>query len=134
MSLEDHRNPNGTYDGAGVFSELTGLGRDEVLAIAEQVRANHARLEGCPWHEFEALVTAPPGNGRYRCRHCRGEVDASAYHWHQQGRRPMPVGEPQPVAYSFTPVPGAICSRELAAAGRAYPRTCQVHGLRCGVK
>lgn len=96
MSLEDHRNPNGTYDGAGVLSELTGLGRDEVLAIAEQVRANHARLEGCPWHEFEALVTAPPGDGRYRCRHCRGEVDAVAYRWHQKGRRPMPVGEPQP--------------------------------------
>lgn len=133
MSLEDHRKPNGNYDGIGVMSEVTGLARDEIRAIAEQVKANHAKLAGCPWHEFEALITAPPGAGRYRCRHCQGEVDASAYHWHQQGRRPMPVGVPQPVAYSFTPVPGATCSRELAAAGKAYPRTCQVHGLRCGV-
>ena len=134
MALDDHRNPNGTYDGIGVMTEFTRLPRSEVEAIAEQVKANHEKLKGCPWHEFEALITAPPGGGRYRCRHCHGEVDASAYHWHQQGRRPMPVGEPQPVAYSFTPVPGATCSRELAAAGKPYPRTCQVHGLRCGVE
>ena len=134
MALDDHRNPGGTYDGIGAMAEFTRLPRSEVEAIAAQVKANHEKLKGCPWHEFEALITALPGGGRYRCRHCHGEVDASAYHWHQQGRRPMPVGEPQPVAYSFTPVPGATCSRELAAAGKPYPRTCQVHGLRCGVE
>ncbi|MBB3017652.1 hypothetical protein FHR70_000692 [Microvirga lupini] len=94
MNLEDHRNPNGTYDGVGVMAELTSLPRDEIRAIAEQVKANSAKLRACPWHEFEQLITAPPGNGKYRCRHCQGEVSASAYHWHQQGRRPMPVGEP----------------------------------------
>lgn len=132
MSLEDHRNPNGTYNGPSVMAEITGLPREEIVAIAEQVKANSQRLRACPWHEFEELITAPPGRGRYRCRHCQGEVDASAYHWHQQGRRPMPVAEP--VAYSFEPVPGSTCSRELAAAGKPYPRTCQVHGLTCGVK
>lgn len=138
MSIEDHRNPNGTYNGPSVMAEITGLPRDEIVAIAEQVKANSQRLRACPWHEFER-IPRPDDNGqqarlgdRYRCRHCQGEVDASAYHWHQQGRRPMPVAEP--VAYSFEPVPGATCSRELAAAGKAYPRTCQVHGLTCGVK
>lgn len=140
MALDDHRNPGGTYDGIGAMAEFTRLPRSEVEAIAAQVKANHAKLAGCPWHEFEriprpddAVLQARLGD-RFRCRHCHGEVDAPAYHWHQQGRRPMPVGEPQPVAYSFTPVPGATCSRELAAAGKPYPRTCQVHGLRCGVE
>ncbi len=131
MSIEDHRMPNGNYDGLGVMSEVTGLPRDEILSIWEEVKANQAKLDSCPWHEFERLITAPPGKEAYGCRHCRGKVDASAYRWHQLGRRPMPVGEPQP--YTFTPVPGATCSRELAAAGKAYPRTCQVHGLTCGV-
>lgn len=100
MTLEKHRKPDGNYDGVGVMAEVTGLARDEIRAIAEQVKANHARLEGCPWHEFE--VIPQPGitarlSDRYRCRHCQGEVDAVAYRWHQKGRRPMPVGEPQPV-------------------------------------
>ncbi|BCP56251.1 hypothetical protein K32_48680 [Kaistia sp. 32K] len=133
-SLDKHRNPNGTYNGVPALAELTGQSLDEIVALWESVKANRAKLDACPWHEFEQLITAPPGAGKYRCRHCDGEVDASAYRWHQLGRWAMPLGEPQPVAYSFTPVPGATCSRELAAAGQAYPRTCQVHGLRCGVK
>ncbi|QNJ57398.1 hypothetical protein Dolphis_92 [Pseudomonas phage Dolphis] len=39
-----------------------------------------------------------------------------------------------PKPYTFEPVPGATCTRELQAAGKPYPRTCQVHGLTCGVK
>lgn len=135
--MENHRNPNGTYDGIGVMAELTRLPRDEIRAMAEQVKANSAKLRACPWHEFEAIEQSgivARMSDRYRCRHCHGEVDANAYHWHQLGRRPMPVGEPQPVAYQFTPVPGATCTRELQAAGKLYPRTCQVHGLTCGVK
>lgn len=90
MSLEDHRKPNGNYDGIGVMSEISGLPRDEIQAIAEQVKANHAKLQACAYHQFEALITAPPGRGRYRCRNCQGEVDAIAYRWHELGRRPKP--------------------------------------------
>lgn len=96
MALDDHRNPGGTYDGIGAMAEFTRLPRSEVEAIAAQVKANHAKLAGCPWHEFEriprpddAVLQARLGD-RFRCRHCHGEVDARAYHWHQQGRRPMP--------------------------------------------
>ena len=119
MSLEDHRNPGGTYDGIGAMAEFTRLPRSEVEAIAAQVKANHEKLKGCPWHEFEALITAPPGGGRYRCRHCHGEVDASAYHWHQQGRRPMPVGEPQP-ALGYPCKGGPLDGRMLAHNGTVY--------------
>ncbi len=101
MSLEKHRNPNGTYDGPGVMSEITGLGRDEVLAIAEQVKANNAKLNACPWHEFEEEQTTEAHKQRYRCRHCGGTVDAVAYRWHERGRRPGKVN-PNPPELAIT--------------------------------
>ena len=99
MSLEDHRKPDGNYDGIGVMSEVTSLARDEIRAIAEQVKANSAKLRACPWHEFEVIprdqgITARM-NDRYRCKHCQGEVDFSAYHWHEQGRRAKPAPDAQ---------------------------------------
>lgn len=87
--MDKHRNADGTYDGAGALGELTGLGRETMVSLWEEVKANHAKLNACPWHEFEPimqLATKP----RYRCLNCGGEVDASAYHWHKQGRRVRP--------------------------------------------
>ena len=129
MSLDDHRKPDGNYDGIGVMSEVSGLPRDEIRAIAEQVKANHARLAGCPWHEFERLprpddtVLQARLGDRYRCHHCKGEVDFHAYHWHQLGRRPMPVGEPQPVRKVDVGYPckgGPLDGRMLAHNGPVY--------------
>lgn len=95
LALDKHRNPNGTYDGIGVMADLTGHSRDEITAIAEQVKANHVRLNGCAYHEFEALITAPPGHGKYRCRNCGGEINAIAHHWHELGRRTKPAADPK---------------------------------------
>lgn len=95
MSIEDHRNPNGTYDGVGVMSEISGLPRGEIEAIAAQVKANQSKLDGCAYHEFERLITAPPGRETYGCKHCRGTVDVIRYRWHELGRRPGPV-DPNP--------------------------------------
>ena len=89
--LDAHRNPDGTYDGVGVMADLTGLTRTSVVDIAAQVRANHERLTACLYHEFSPVVSVGPGHPRYRCIECGGEVDAHAYHWHQQGRRPDPA-------------------------------------------
>lgn len=92
--IDNHRNPDGTYDGAGVMSEMTGLGRGDVLGILEQVKANNAKLNACPWHEFEQSAQTAPlrslTHQKYVCRHCGGEIDASAYYWHEQGRRARP--------------------------------------------
>lgn len=140
MSLEDHRKPNGNYDGVGVMSEVTGLARDEIRAIAEQVKANSAKLRACPWHEFEPALgfqqmnTAPPiGRERYRCKHCQGEVDSSAYHWHEQGRRVKPAATEAEWQELIRMIENSTCSRILRAVGKPYPRTCQVHGLTCGM-
>lgn len=87
--MEKHRNADGTYDGAAALGELSGLGRPAMAEIWEQVKANHAKLYHCPYHEFEPvlpLATKP----NYRCKHCGGEVDATRYHWHEQGRRARP--------------------------------------------
>ncbi|WP_431023812.1 hypothetical protein [Halomonas sp. H5] len=92
MMDDKHRNPDGTWNGVGVLSDLTGLPREEVQSIAERVKANLARLEACPYHEFEAIAASEAGlrlsrRPRYRCRHCGGEIDSTAYHWHEMGRR-----------------------------------------------
>lgn len=89
--LDAHRNPDGTYDGVGVMADLTGLTRKTMTKIAEEVRANHARLEACPYHEFAPILPLVRMGQRYLCIECGGEVDALAYHWHQQGRRPDPA-------------------------------------------
>jgi len=83
--MDKHRNPDGTYNGAAVLSDLSGIPQDGVRQIFEQVKANHAKLNACPFHDF-----APLGGPRkrYRCQNCGGEVDFHAYHWHEQGRRP----------------------------------------------
>lgn len=95
MSLEDHRNPNGTYNGVKALAELTGLPQGEILATWESVKANHAKLAGCPWHEFERTKgVLHAATHEYTCKHCGGTVNHIAYHWHELGRRPMPAGEP----------------------------------------
>lgn len=89
--MDKHRNPDGTYNGVGVLSELTGMDRYDVMAAWEAVKANQAKLNTCPYHEFEpSVISATERNRKYRCKHCGGQVDATAFHWHEQGRRAWP--------------------------------------------
>ena len=94
--LDDHRNPDGTYDGIGAMSDLTGMSRDRLKQLAEAVRANHAALSSCAYHEFEPMAPIQPPalsiTQKYRCQHCGGEVESFAYRWHEQGRRARPGG------------------------------------------
>lgn len=85
--MNKHKNPNGTYDGVGVMSDLTGLSRQSITDIAAEVKANRDRLESCPYHEFSPILPRVPIRQRYRCIECGGEVDSLAYYWHEQGRR-----------------------------------------------
>lgn len=92
--LDKHRNPNGTYDGIGVMSEMTGLSRAEMTALAEQVKANSARLHACRYHEFEQSPSTAPlrslTHQRYVCKNCGGEIRYHEWRWHEDGRRPKP--------------------------------------------
>lgn len=86
--LDRHRNPDGTYDGPGVMADLTGLSRQSMVELAEQVKANNALLNACAYHDFSPILPRVPLRQRYRCVNCGGEVDHHAWYWHQQGRRP----------------------------------------------
>ena len=90
MSMDSHRNPDGTYDGIGVMSQVSGLSRADVLSIAEQVKANHAKLNSCAYHEFAPILPLVPVRQRYRCINCGGEIDAIAHMWHERGRDRRP--------------------------------------------
>lgn len=86
--MERYRNADGTYNGVGVMSDLTGLAPGEITSLFEQVKANAKRLDACPRHEFEPMAqAASTARKRYRCKHCGGEVDSHAHRWHEIGRK-----------------------------------------------
>jgi hypothetical protein len=71
-------------DSLDKLTAATGLRRDSLLGIWEEVKANHARLDACPRHDFPepepmALST------RYECRNCRGWTDGSSVRWYRLG-------------------------------------------------
>lgn len=82
--MEQHRRPDGTYDGVGVMADLSGLSRQTVQELAAQVKANQARLAACERHDF-----APAASGARRrvCRNCGGEADTIAVSWYEDGLR-----------------------------------------------
>lgn len=69
------------------LAKLTGISHEDMLATWDQVKANGAKLNACPRHDFEQIPDGKPMRHRFRCTHCTGEVDSSAYYWHEQGRR-----------------------------------------------
>lgn len=82
--MQQHRRPDGTYDGIGVMADLTGLSRQSVQEIAAQVKANHARLSACPLHDF---APAAAGKRKRVCRSCGGEADSVSVSWYEDGLR-----------------------------------------------
>lgn len=77
-------------DSLDTLSAATGLSRGTMLELAAWAKTNQQRLSACPWHDFEPLPGAKVVFGqpaKYRCKHCAGEIDRHAYHWHEQGRR-----------------------------------------------
>lgn len=80
------RNQNGTIDGISALAAVSGLQRADIFGIAEQVKKNHAALNGCAGHAFTAIN---PGGfmTKFRCANCNGEVDHHAHHWYVQGRK-----------------------------------------------
>ena len=83
----NHQNPDGTFNGLAVMGELSGLGESEMKKIWASVKVNSAKLNACGHHLFQAIEPSEKYKKRYRCSACDGEIDAIAYHWHEQGRR-----------------------------------------------
>ena len=86
MSMKDHQNPDGTYNGITALSELSGLSEETMKDIWAKVQDNNRALDACPSHDFEPN---PDGNrtAAYRCKNCGGTVTDNNYRWHELGRR-----------------------------------------------
>jgi len=84
MSLGDHRNADGTYNGVGVMSEMSGLSRAAVTGIWESVKANQSKLDACAIHNFEP---AAPGVKNRTCTECGGEASIVNVLWYERGLR-----------------------------------------------
>jgi hypothetical protein len=75
--------------------------RAEGLRLWEEIKAKHDRWDACVGpHDLEDLTPEKNLRGRYRCRRCGGECDASQKHAYEQGLRhgrglvtPDPIGQ-----------------------------------------
>lgn len=74
-------------DGLGKLAAMTGLTREDVTSIANDVKANQAKLRACASHEFSAIDPSKPFATKYVCAHCAGTVDGHAYRWYLEGRK-----------------------------------------------
>jgi hypothetical protein len=73
-----------TTNSLDTLSGMTGLTKADMQGILANVRANLARLDTCAVHRFEA-IEPDRVMSRYRCTHCKGEVDSHAAHWYARG-------------------------------------------------
>lgn len=83
--MDQHRNPDGTYNGVAVLSDLTGQSRTRVQELWAEAKENVRRLDSCARHHFEPIGPVQPLRTRYRCGKCGGEVDSHARHWYERG-------------------------------------------------
>lgn len=79
--------------GLDKLAALTGTSKQELQKIAEEVQANHRKLNACQYHNFELLPEGQhnlSSRHKYRCVNCGGVIDGVAYGWHEIGRKPKP--------------------------------------------
>lgn len=80
-----------TTNALDVLGAVSGLGRPAVDSILAEVRANNAKLDACPRHDFvgvaDGAIKCKDGLAyqRYRCTNCGGKVDSSAARWYRLG-------------------------------------------------
>lgn len=69
-----------------VLENVSGLSRDEIGKIWDEVRENSKRLKECPGpHEFEKTNDGLFARADYRCKKCGGRVKGPQYHWYEEG-------------------------------------------------
>lgn len=66
------------------LAQRTGIPKASLLSIWDEVKANHAKLDGCVRHDFGTADDRKLG-ARYACRACGGWADASAVTWYSRG-------------------------------------------------
>lgn len=61
--------------------------RVDYKAILEDVKANFAKLDACPVHDFEPFEFIGDGKlvRKHRCKKCGGLLDSLMARWYQKG-------------------------------------------------
>lgn len=73
-------------DALKVLENVSGLKKEEVAKIWEEVKENSERLRGCEGpHEFEKKNDGLYARADYRCKKCGGRVNGPQYHWYEEG-------------------------------------------------
>jgi hypothetical protein len=70
------------------LGRVSGMDDDAMESIAQEVKDNSDRLNGCACHQFviDETGTRHGISFRYRCTVCRGIIDQSAWFWYNRGR------------------------------------------------
>lgn len=72
-------------DSVDTLSGLTGMSRESLLKVWNDVKVNQAQLDACAEHNFGELPRPFSGHFRMTCLRCGGSADASSVHWYQLG-------------------------------------------------
>lgn len=75
------------HDGAEALSRVSGVPREGVMEIWEQVKENRRKLDACDGpHEFDEQTGSVLSSRKtFVCRKCGGALRASEYNWYQKG-------------------------------------------------
>lgn len=68
------------------LSQISGISKEEMGRLFQQVKENHKRLAGCAHHNFADITPDKPLNKKYRCQNCQGEIDSTQYLWFTRGQ------------------------------------------------
>ena len=72
-------------DGVEILSKVSGLSKDDILSIWDEVRENAKKLEGCPGpHDFQP-DTSKRLNRDEVCSKCGGKISKVNANWYREG-------------------------------------------------
>ena len=79
------------------LGEKLGMKREVTNQILADIKANSAKLDACPRHDFSICIprhtkqpVASPTplqmfGAKWRCKHCGGDVDSQSKRWYELG-------------------------------------------------
>lgn len=73
-----------THNAIDVLAGISGLSKEAVKEIAEEAKANVARLNSCSRHDFQPVGRRAFADD-YVCQHCQGKVNSSSFRWYSDG-------------------------------------------------
>ena len=69
------------------LSAVTGIQREELQRIWDEVKQNSDKLRNCGDHSFVMTGEVKTIGQKYRCVNCDGTIDSIARSWYEDGRR-----------------------------------------------